>query len=158
MNDMPEPPASAPRFFSAAWAENVRTTVNAGPDETVRRHKIDTYWEWIEHVRSNYGHSWALGVQDGPGCTEPRFLVLDWHKGRCTDAVTTSFTQAKQADYVLCGAYAHWRALAEGGDPARAIMYRHFCLQQGDVLRFFRSLYFFTESLGCIARTPATFD
>ncbi|MFI6042496.1 hypothetical protein ACIA8C_12730 [Nocardia sp. NPDC051321] len=155
---MRESAAVAPHFLGDAWAEAVRIAVDAGPDAAVRRHKIDTYWNWVEYVRANYGRSWALGVQDRPGRAEPRFLVLDWRRGQCTDAAITSLAAAQRADYILCATYQHWRALAAGGDPARAIMYRNFLLHKGNVLEFFRSLYFFTESLGCIARTPAAFD
>jgi len=53
--------------------------------------------------------------------------------------------------------YADWRALRDGYDPQRTVMYRKILLEEGNVLEFFKSVYFFTECLGIIVAVPAGF-
>jgi hypothetical protein len=53
--------------------------------------------------------------------------------------------------------YADWRALHDGYDPQRTVMYRKILLEEGNVLEFFKSVYFFTECLGIIGAVPAGF-
>jgi hypothetical protein len=51
--------------------------------------------------------------------------------------------------------YADWKALHEGYDAQRTVMYRKIKLEDGDLLEFFKPIYFFVECLAVIAAVPA---
>jgi hypothetical protein len=143
-----------PAFFSPEWAEDVRAAVDRGPDAAVRAAKLDTYWSWIARARAGYSSSWALGVRDLPG-RGPCYLRLGWKDGVCADAAVIGPGDPFDATYTLSADLAAWRALLDGEDPGRIVMYRRLRLQDGDVLRFFRGVYFFVESVALIGRVPA---
>lgn len=148
---------AAPAFFTQAWAEAVRDAVDRGPDEEIRAGKLDDYWSWIDRAREEHGEVWALGVRDlptGRGPT-PAYLTLRWSSGRCVEARIVAPADLSDAEYVLAGDYADWRELLGGYDAGRMVMYRRFLLEEGPLLPFFRIIYFFVESLGCLARVPA---
>jgi len=63
----------------------------------------------------------------------------------------------EEATYTFGMDYADWRALHDGYDPQRTVMYRKILLEEGNVLEFFKSVYFFTECLGIIGAVPAGF-
>lgn len=151
---MPVPTETAVEFFGPEWAERAWAAVDAGPDAALRATKLPTYWDWIDKVRQTYGESWALGVTDLPG--GPRYLKLSWRDGTCHAAEITG--PEVDADYVLAGPLAVWRELLAGDDPGRIIMYRRIRLTSGDVLRFFRGIYFFVESLAAVARVRASVE
>jgi hypothetical protein len=143
----------APGFFSDAWAQDVRVAVDGGPAADVRETKLPAYWTWIEQARSAYSSSWALGVRDLAG--GPAYLRLGWKDGTCADAAITGPDDPLDATYVLAADLATWRDLLSGEDPGRIVMYRRMRLEHGDVLRFFRGIYFFVESVAVIGRVPA---
>lgn len=145
---------TAHAFFGPEWAEQARAVVDAGPDDAVLATKLPSYWNWIDGVRATYGKSWALGVTDLPG--GPAYLKLSWREGRCHAAEIIGPDRTVDADYVLAGPLSVWRDLLDGGDPGRIVMYRKLRLTSGDVLGFFRGIYFFVESLAAISRVPAT--
>ena len=144
---------SEPALFSAGWAEGVRAAVDRGPGEDVRATKLPAYWEWIDRARAGYGDSWALGVRDLPG--GPAYLRLGRKDGVCADATIVGPDEPLQATSVLDADLSTWRALLGGADPGRIVMYRGLRLREGDVLRFFRGVYLFVESLAVIGRVPA---
>ncbi|MEW9556194.1 hypothetical protein [Nonomuraea sp. NPDC050783] len=137
------------RFFTAEWAEAARAAVDAGPTEQDRAGKLPAYWSWIDRARAGYTARWALGVRDSG-----EYLVLTWKDGHCTDGSIVR-GPAVEAEYVLAADRDVWRSLREGADPGRVVMYRGLRLEQGDVLAFFRTIYFFVESLAVLARLPA---
>jgi hypothetical protein len=51
--------------------------------------------------------------------------------------------------------YADWRALHDGYDAQRTVMYRKILLEDGQLLEFFKTIYFFVECLAIIGRVPA---
>ena len=59
--------------------------------------------------------------------------------------------------YVLGMDYADWQALHDGDDPQRTVMYRRILGEEGNVLEFFKGIYFFTECLGIIGAVPARY-
>jgi hypothetical protein len=141
-------------FFTPAWAEEVRAAVERGPGEDVAAGKLPTYWDWIAGVRASYSSSWALGVRDLPGAG-PSYLRLGWQDGVCTEAAIVGLDDPLEATYVLAADLSTWRALLGGADPGRIVMYRGLRLEAGDVVRFFRGIYFFVESVAVIGRVPA---
>jgi hypothetical protein len=141
-------------FFSPEWAELVRAAMDAGPDEAARAQKLDAYWEWVDKARARHTASWALGVRNPPG-DEPAFLVVQWDEGRCVSAKITDAGAAASATYLLSADYADWQELLAGYDPGRAVMYRKLLLEHGSVLQFFRSVYFFIESMHLLLAQPA---
>jgi hypothetical protein len=149
-----------PQFFTPEWAEDVRAAVDAGPGPDVRAGKLPAYWAWIDRARAAYSSSWALGVRDLPdlpgsaGPCAPSYLRLGWKEGSCADVALIGPDGPLEATYVLAADLATWRALLGGEDPGRIVMYRGLRLESGDVLRFFRGIYFFVESLAQIARVP----
>jgi hypothetical protein len=137
-------------FFSKEWADRVREALDRGPDEALRSTKLPTYWNWIDAVRARYADSWAIGVTDMPG--GPRYLRIDWAGGACTAADIIGPDDPLDASYVLSADLATWRELLDGADPGKIVMYRRMRLEDGDVLRFFRGIYFFVESLAAVCR------
>jgi hypothetical protein len=53
--------------------------------------------------------------------------------------------------------YADWKALHEGYDAQRTIMYRKMLLEDGNLLEFFKTIYFFVECLAVIGTVPARY-
>ncbi|MFG1705212.1 hypothetical protein ACFLIM_18660 [Nonomuraea sp. M3C6] len=130
------------RFFTPEWAEAARAAVDAGP---AQEGKLPAYWAWIDRARTGYTATWALGVRETGA-----YLVLSWKDGKCADAAITD--DPGDADYVLAAGQTTWRELREGGDPGRVVMYRGLRLERGDVLAFFRVIYFFVESLAALSQ------
>jgi hypothetical protein len=150
----PAPRAGVTEAFTPEWAERVRAAVDRGPAEELRAAKLPTYWNWIDAVRADYSSSWALGVRDLPG-RGTTYLRLDWRDGVCADAAIIGPDDPLEAAYVLAADADTWRDLLAGEDPGRIVMYRRLRLEEGNVLSFFRGIYFFVEAFACIGRVPA---
>ena len=146
-----------PRFFSNEWADAVREALAAGPSEEARAGKLQEYWDFFELIKSMYPASWALGCRDLPaGLGEsPAYLYVQWGGGAVTDCQIIGPDDPLEATYVLAMDYADWRALHEGYDAQRTVMYRKIVLEEGDLLEFFKPIYFFVECLAIIGRVPA---
>jgi hypothetical protein len=146
--------APAPVLFGPEWAEAVRHAVDSGPTDEVRAGKLPSYWEWIEDARARHTGTWLLAAPDLPG-----HLLLEWEQGRCTRAgivgpdAVASTTEA--VSYVLTAPLTVWRELLAGADAGRLVMYRRIRLERGDVLTFFRLIYFVVESISALGRVPA---
>lgn len=147
---------TAPAFFSAEWAAAARDALQAGPTEELRESKLPTYWEWIDRARAGYGFSWALADLDRPA--DRRYLLVEWADGQCVRADVVGTEEAVKADYLLAATHAVWQELLGGADAGRALMTRRIELKRGDVLQFFRGVYFVVESLAAIGRVPALLD
>jgi hypothetical protein len=154
-----------PRFFSKEWADAVLDALVAGPSQQERAGKLQMYWDFFELIKSMYPASWALGCRDLPAelGQGPAYLLIRWGGGTVTsceivgpDAPPTSPSPFK-ATYVLAMDYADWRALYEGYDAQRTVMYRKILLEDGDLLEFFKTIYFFVECLAVIAKVPADY-
>jgi hypothetical protein len=61
------------------------------------------------------------------------------------------------ATYVLGMDYRDWKALHEGYDAQRTVMYRKIVLEDGNLLEFFKGIYFFVECLAVIGAVPADY-
>ncbi|HZA10952.1 hypothetical protein [Mycobacterium sp.] len=146
-------------FFSPGWANAVRSALDAGPDENTRAGKLPEYWDFYQLVRFAYQSSWALGVRDLPaelGGGE-RYLLVAWGDNRVTDCRILDASEPVRATYVLAADYQDWKALLQGYDALRTVMYRKLLLEKGDLLEFFKAIYFFVESLAQIAAVPTSF-
>jgi hypothetical protein len=53
--------------------------------------------------------------------------------------------------------YADWRALHDGYDAQRTVMYRKILLEEGSLLEFFKTIYFFVECLAIVGTVPASY-
>ena len=53
--------------------------------------------------------------------------------------------------------YRDWKALHDGYDAQRTVMYRKIMLEDGDLLEFFKAIYFFVECLAVIGAVPAAY-
>ena len=146
---------SEPEFFSSAWADAVREALAAGPSEQDRAGKLQMYWDFFEKVKAGYESSWALGCRNRPG--GDACLYIQWGGGTVTGCRVTGPGDQQEATYVLGMDYADWRALHDGYDPQRTVMYRKILVEEGNILEFFKTIYFFTECLGVIGRVPAGF-
>jgi hypothetical protein len=140
---------SAPSLFAPEWADGVRDAVDRGPDDEVRAGKLPTYWEWIDNARTRHDGVWVLVATDLPA-----HLLLEWEQGRCTRAEIVGPDAADTASYVLAAPIAVWQELRDGADAGRLVMYRRIRLERGDVLAFFRMIYFVVEALAAIGRVP----
>jgi hypothetical protein len=143
-----------PEFFSSAWADAVGSALTAGPSERAREGRLQMYWDFFALVKSGYPASWALGCPDLPG--GPGYLFVQWDGGRVTDCRIAG-PDAPAASYVLGMDYAGWKALHEGYDAQRTVMYRRILLEQGNLLEFFKAIYFFVECLAVIGAVPARY-
>jgi hypothetical protein len=148
-----------PRFFSQPWADTVRDALTAGPSAQARAGKLQEYWDFFELIKGMYPASWALGCRDLP--TEfdggPAYLYLQWGGGTVADGRIIGPDEVRKATYVLNMDYAGWNALHEGYDAQRTVMYRKILLEDGDLLEFFKTIYFFVECLGVIGTVPARY-
>lgn len=149
----------AAMFFTQAWADDVRATLNAGPDEQALAGKLQEYWDFYNLVRAVYESSWALGARNLPAELGggDRYLYVSWSGYFVTECRVLDEDEPVTATYVLAADYADWEALFSGYDALRTVMYRKLLLEQGDLLEFFKAIYFFVESLALIAKVPTEF-
>ena len=143
---------SSPEFFSKEWADTVRDALTAGPDERLRAGKLQEYWDFFDLIKSMYPASWALGCRD-----LQKYLFVQWGGGQATDVRIIGPDDPLKASYVLGMDYQDWKALHDGYDAQRTVMYRKMLLEEGDLLEFFKGIYFFVESLAVIGTIPARY-
>jgi hypothetical protein len=139
-------------FFSPSWAGSVREALTAGPSEQARAGKLEEYWAFFEWIKSLYPASWALGCRELAS-----YLFVQWAGGTATDGRIIGPDEPLKATYVLGMDYLDWKALHEGYDAQRTVMYRKMVLEEGDLLEFFKAIYFFVESLAVIGSVPAAY-
>ena len=139
-------------FFSPSWAESVREALTAGPPEQARAGKLKEYWDFFDLLKSVNTASWALGCRDLAS-----YLSVQWGDGTVTDCRIIGPDEPLKATYVLGMDYRDWMALHEGYDAQRTVMYRKIVLEEGDLLEFFKPIYFFVESLAVIGSVPAAY-
>ena len=135
----------------------VRDALTAGPDEQARASKLQEYWDFFDWLKSQYPASWALGCRDLPGTSGAAYLFVQWGDGKVTDARIIGPDDPLEASYVLGMDYQDWKALHDGYDAQRTVMYRKMLLEDGDLLEFFKGIYFFVESLAVIGTVPARY-
>ena len=148
-----------PQFFTKAWAQAVRDALVAGPTEQARVGKLQMYWDYFEMVKGMYPASWALGCRSLPaGLGDgPAYLFVQWGGGTVTDCRIIGPDDPLEATYVLGMEYADWKALHDGYDAQRTVMYRKILLEDGQLLEFFKTIYFFAECLAIIGGVPAEY-
>ena len=139
-------------FFTQAWADDVREALMAGPSEQAREGKLQEYWDFIAYLRSIYPASWALGCRELGS-----YLFIQWAGGAVADCRIVGPDEPLGAIYVLGMDYADWKALHEGYDAQRTVMYRKMMLEEGELLQFFKAVYFFVEYLNVIGSVPGTY-
>ena len=146
-------------FFSKQWADAVRDALQAGPSEAVKSAKLQEYWDFFDFVRGIYPSSWALGCRDLPAELGggPSYLFVQWEGGAVVDCRIIGPDDPLDATYVLGMNFADWKALHDGYDAQRTVMYRKMLLEEGDLLGFFKAIYFFVESLAVIGTVRANF-
>jgi len=143
-------------FFSQEWADAVRGALAAGPSEQARAGKLQEYWDFFDWIKSIYPASWALGCRERPGVSAA-YLLVQWGGGAVTDCRIIGPDEPVKASYLLGMDYPDWQALHEGYDPQRTVMYRKIILEEGDLLEFFKGIYFFAECLAVIGAVPAAY-
>jgi len=141
-----------PDFFSPSWAESAQEALTAGPSEQARAGKLEEYWAFFEWIKSVYPASWALGCRELAS-----YLFVQWAGGTATECRIIGPDEPLKATYVLGMDYRDWKALHEGYDAQRTVMYRKMVLEEGDLLEFFKGIYFFVESLAVIGSLPAAY-
>jgi hypothetical protein len=148
-----------PKFFSKEWAEAVADALIAGPAEQVKEGKLQEYWDFYELIKSQYPASWALGCRDLPAELGggPAYLLIQWGGGTVADCQIIGPDDPLEATYVLGMDYADWKALHDGYDAQRTVMYRKILLEDGSLLEFFKTIYFFVESLAVIGTVAADY-
>jgi hypothetical protein len=148
---------TSPDFFSKEWADTVREALTAGPDERLRAGKLQEYWDFFNLIKSMYPASWALGCRDLPASAGRTYLFVQWSGGTATDCRLIGPDEPLPATYVLGMDYQDWKALHDGYDAQRTVMYRKMLLEEGNLLEFFKGIYFFVESLAVIGTIPARY-
>jgi hypothetical protein len=139
-------------FFSPSWASSVAVALTAGPPEQARAGKLQEYWDFFEFLKSVSAASWALGCRELAS-----YLFVHWGGGAVTECRIIGPDEPVKATYVLTMDYRDWKALHDGYDAQRTVMYRKIVLEEGDLLEFFKPIYFFVESLAVIASVPGTY-
>jgi hypothetical protein len=147
------------KFFSPEWAGAVRDALVAGPSEQVKEGKLQEYWDFFELVKSMLPASWALGCRSLPPDLGkgPAYLFVQWGGGTVTDCKIIGPDDPLDATYVLTMDYEDWKALHDGYDAQRTVMYRKVLLEDGNLLEFFKTIYFFVECLAIIGAVPAEY-
>ena len=87
-------------------------------------------------------------------------IVLELERGVCTgrDSLTTRDGGGAALAPTCWPATTRPGSEVVGGfDLGRSIMYRKLLLEQGDLLVFFRTVYYWTETLACLQRIPTAF-
>jgi hypothetical protein len=150
---------AGPAFFSKEWAGAVGDALAAGPPDQARAGKLQEYWDFFELIKGLYPASWALGCPDLPAelGEGPAHLFVQWAGGTVTSCQIAGPDDPIEATYVLGMDYADWKALHEGYDAQRTVMYRKMMLEDGDLLEFFKAIYFFVECLALIGDVPAAY-
>ena len=167
---------AAPGFFTSEWAGAVRDALTAGPSVQARAGKLQMYWDFFEKIKGKYASSWALVCRDLPGHPErpgrPGYhsrpgeavsLFVEWGDGVVTGCQIAAPGDPGDpgagihATYTLAMDYRDWKALHDGYDAQRTVMYRKMLLTEGDLLEFFKSIYFFVECLAVIGGVPAEY-
>ena len=127
------------------------------PVDQARAGKLQEYWDLFELIKGMYPASWALGCRDlpaelgqGPSTCSSSGPAARSSTARSSARTSRSRRPTSRMDY------ADWRALHEGYDAQRTVMYRKILLEDGDLLEFFKTIYFFVECLAVIATVPAT--
>src|SRR5580693_4376577 len=148
-----------PRFFTKEWAGAVRDALVAGPSEQARAGKLQMYWDYFEMIKGMYPASWALGCSGPPAGLgdDGSYLFVQWGGGTVTDCRIIGPDEPLGATYVLGMDYQDWKALHEGYDAQRTVMYRKILLEEGNLLEFFKAIYFFVESLAVIGSVPGVY-
>ena len=82
-------------------------------------------------------------------------MFVQWGGGTVTDCKIIGPDDPLDATYVLNMDYADWKALHDGYDAQRTVMYRKIRLEDGNLLEFFKAIYFFAECLAVIGAVPA---
>jgi len=164
---------TTPVFFTNQWADSVRDALTAGPSAQARAGKLQEYWDFFDRIRDAYQASWALGCRD----LGPAYLFIQWGGGTVTDCHVIGPDDPPptysvhgglpppvppgpgpfMATYVLGMDYRDWKALHEGYDAQRTVMYRKILLEDGSLLEFFKGIYFFVECLAVIGAVPADY-
>jgi hypothetical protein len=144
-------------FFSPSWAFSVGKALAAGPSEQARAGKLQEYWDFFDFLKSVHSASWALGCRDQPDLSSTAYLFVQWGGGTVTECRIIGPDEPLKATYVLGMDYQDWKALHEGYDAQRTVMYRKIALEDGELLEFFKTIYFFVESLAVIGSVPATY-
>lgn len=146
-----------PKFFSKQWADAVGQALAAGPSDQAKAGKLKMYWDFFELIKSKYPASWALGCRDLPGelGEAPSYLFVRWADGTVADCQIIGPDDPLDATYVLGMDYSDWKALHRGYDAQRTVMYRKILLEDGNLLEFFKTIYFFAECLAVIGAVPA---
>jgi hypothetical protein len=161
---------AAPGFFTSEWAGAVRDALTAGPSGQARAGKLQMYWDFFEKIKGKYASSWELACRDLPGRPGrpghpgrpggAASLFVEWGDGvvtGCQIAAPGDPGAGVHATYTLAMDYGDWKALHEGYDAQRTVMYRKMLLTEGDLLEFFKSIYFFVECLAVIGGVPAEY-
>jgi hypothetical protein len=147
------------KFFSPDWTEAVREALVAGPQADAKEGKLQEYWDFYDLVKSLLPASWALGCRDLPADLGkgPAYLFVQWGGGTVTDCRIIGPDDPLDATYVLNMDYRDWKALHDGYDAQRTVMYRKILLEDGNLLEFFKTIYFFVECLAVIGKVPASY-
>ncbi|HET9691233.1 MAG TPA: hypothetical protein VFP61_08770 [Acidimicrobiales bacterium] len=143
-------------FMTAAWADACRDTINAWPGAERKASKLQDFWDWIDMVRPFVTGRLALSVRDMPaGGGEGDTLVLDLEEGRVAAAsIARRDDLDPPAVFLLAGSLADWRAMLDGYDVGKMVMYRKLMLESGDTLQFFMAAFYWTELLAAIQSIP----
>lgn len=147
---------AGPIFFSEEWVKAAKDAINAWPPEDYKNEKLFLYWMWMDAAKPHVNATWALGVKGVPPEGRDLYAAFTFEKGMCIDTKHVGAAEAAEANFLLRGDYQRWKDMMQGYDVGKSIMYRKLMLD-GDVHGFFRTIYFYSESLIAMTRIPMSF-
>lgn len=140
-------------FWTPAWAEAVRESINRGPapEDLERARRSAAYREAVEQGRQTVDGAFLLSLRD-PSPGQPAHLVLRFDRGRCSAAQLAETLDSEPGSYRLVGSQDDWRGVVRDGDLLRSFMYRTVRLEAGDVVAFFRAISFYMEVVRSLSK------
>lgn len=142
-------------FMTKPWGEEVAAAINHSPSPAYRATKLEEYWQWVDRAKANLSTAAVLWVKDAAEGDRGRGLLMHLERGRVASTETVEGSLGDQeAEFVLAGEMSSWRAMLEGYDVRKTVMYRRLTLDKGDVVLFFRSIYYWVELLVALSSVP----
>lgn len=145
------------RAFSEEWAAQVEDRLSKGFTEEDKADKLPDYWRWIAGAASSFTGVLGLGVRTDPHSDlhDAEFIAVEISAGVVTSVRVSTYEEIGKSDYLLMGTYESWRRYLAGYDPGKAIMYRLFRLEHGNMLGFFNRAYYWIELIALLQSIPA---
>lgn len=133
------------KFPSKEWAVEYKKVINASEEYE----KAAATWEWVVVL--------VFTADLDIGLAEDFVVWMDlWH-GECRDIKQVTLEEAQLAPYIIRGAYAAWKQVAQGKlDPVKGMMQGRLKLK-GNLPTVVRYVKASNELVKCVTKVPTEF-